>query len=77
VLIGRGIYALKEWWFTHGTVLDVVISILEKNNWPMSTDEIIKEVLKWRNVKVSTVYMNLQNKAKIERVGRNYYDLKR
>jgi hypothetical protein len=43
----------------------------------MTTDEITKEVLKERNVKVSTVYMNLQNKDRIERVGRNYYDVKR
>jgi uncharacterized protein (DUF433 family) len=43
----------------------------------MSTDEITKEVLRGRNVKVSTIYMNLQNKDRIERVGRNYYDLKR
>jgi hypothetical protein len=42
----------------------------------MSTEEITKEVLKTRNVKQTTIYMNLQNKSVVERVGRNYYQLK-
>lgn len=77
VLIGRWIYALKEWWFIPGTVLDVIINILEKNWGPMSTEDITKEVLKTRNVKQTTIYMNLQNKDKIERVWRNYYQVKK
>jgi len=77
VLIWRWIYTLKEWGFNPGTVLDVITSILEKNWEPMSTEEITKEVLKIRNVKQTTIYMNLQNKKAIERVGRNYYQLKK
>lgn len=77
VLIWRGIYALKEWGFRPGTVLDVIIDILEKNGEAMNTEEITKEVLKTRNVKQTTIYMNLQNKNMIERVGRNYYQLKK
>lgn len=77
VLIWRWIYALKEWWFNPGTVLDVITSILEKNWEPMSTENITNEVLKIRNVKQTTIYMNLQNKKAIERVGRNYYQLKK
>jgi hypothetical protein len=42
----------------------------------MNTEDIIKEVLKTRNVKQTTIYMNLQNKNIIERVWRNYYTLK-
>ncbi len=76
VLIGRWIYALKEWGFIPGTVLDVIISILEKKWKPMNTEEITKEVLKTRNVKQTTIYMNLQNKNRIERVWRNYYQVK-
>jgi len=75
VLIGRWIYALKEWGFVPGTVLDVIVSILEKKWEPMNTEEITKEVLKTRNVKQTTIYMNLQNKDKIERVWRNYYQV--
>lgn len=76
VLIWRWIYALKEWWFTPWTVLDVIVKILEKNWYAMNTEEITKEVLKTRNVKQTTIYMNLQNKKIIERVWRNYYKLK-
>lgn len=77
VLIGRWIYALKEWWFVPGTVIDVIWEVLQKNWEPMTTEDIIKEVLKVRNVKKTTIYMNLQNKKVIERVWRNYYQLKK
>jgi DNA-directed RNA polymerase delta subunit len=76
VLIGRGIYALKEWGFKPGTVLDVIVEVMKKNNGPMSTESIVTKVLKVRNVKKTTIYMNLQNKKVIERVGRNYYQAK-
>ncbi|MCD5375387.1 hypothetical protein LR010_02990 [Candidatus Gracilibacteria bacterium] len=76
ILIGRGIYALKEWGFKPGTVLDVILDILGKNGGPMTTEDIIKKVLKVRNVKKTTIYMNLQNKKAIERVGRNFYTAK-
>lgn len=76
VLIGRWIYALKEWWFIPWTVMDVIINILNKKWKPMNTEEITKEVLKIRNVKPTTIYMNLQNKMLIERVWRNYYQFK-
>lgn len=76
VLIWRWIYALKEWWFIPWAVIDVIETILKKNNWPMTTEQIIEWVLKTRKVKKTTIYMNLQNKNIIERVWRNYYQLK-
>lgn len=77
VLVGRWIYALKEYGFTPGTVLDVIVEVLTKNGEPMKTEDIIKEVLKTRNVRESTIYMNLQNKSVIERVWRNFYTLRK
>lgn len=77
VLIGRGIYVLKEWGYKPGTVIDVIIDILSKVKWPLSTDAIIAKVLKTRKVKSSTVYMNLQDRKHIERVWRNLYQLKK
>lgn len=76
VLIGRGIYVLKEWGYKAGTVLDVIIDVLGKTKAPLKTEEIINRVLKVRQVKNSTIYMNLQNKQYVERVGRNMYKLK-
>ncbi|MGE4444250.1 MAG: sigma factor-like helix-turn-helix DNA-binding protein [Candidatus Altimarinota bacterium] len=77
VLVGRGIYALKDWGiYKPGTVLDVITDIMKKAGEPMSTEDIIAKVLKVRKVKNTTIYMNLQNKKIIQRVGRNYYQLK-
>ncbi len=73
ILIGRGIYVLKEWGYKDGTVLDVILEIFKKVNTPLSTEEITNRVLKVRQVKITTIYMNLQNKKHIERVGRNLY----
>ncbi len=77
VLIWRWIYVLKEWGYKPGTVLDVIIDVFNKAKLPMSTEEIITKVLKVRQVKTSTIYMNLQNRKYIERVGRNMYQLKK
>lgn len=68
VLIGRGIYVLKEWGYKDGTVLDVILDIFAKAKMPLSTEEITARVLKIRQVKTTTIYMNLQNKKHIERV---------
>jgi Fe2+ or Zn2+ uptake regulation protein len=67
---------LKEWWYKPWTVLDVILDIFYKAKSPLSTEDIIAKVLKTRKVKTSTIYMNLQNKQQIERVGRNMYQLK-
>ncbi len=76
VLIGRGIYVLKEWGYRPGTVLDVIMDIFQKAKSSLSTEDIISRVLKVRQVKTSTIYMNLQNRQYIERVGRNMYQIK-
>lgn len=77
VLIGRGIYALRAWGYTAGTVQDVILEIFNQLKKPMSSDEITAEVLKTRIVKSNTIYMNLQNKKIFERVGRNLYQPKK
>jgi hypothetical protein len=76
VLIGRGIYVLKDWGYKDGTVLDVILDIFKKAGTPLSTEEVTARVLKIRQVKTTTIYMNLQNKKHIERVGRNLYQSK-
>lgn len=76
VLIWRWLYALKEWGFKSWAVIDVIVDILKKSKEALSTESIIKNVLKVRKVKKTTIYMNLQNKDIIERVWRNFYNLK-
>jgi hypothetical protein len=66
VLVGRGLYALKEWGYTNGVVRDVIKNIL-KNNTSLSKEEIIKRVLKERYVKENTILVNLQNRNYFKR----------
>jgi DNA-directed RNA polymerase delta subunit len=72
VLVGRGLYALREWGFEPGTVADVIESIL-KEKGPLSKKEIINEVAKQRTVKVGTISLNLQKMPYFVRVGRAVY----
>lgn len=62
VLVGRGIYALREWGYEQGVVKDIVLKILKENKKPLSRQEIVKQVLSQRLVKESTVLANLQDK---------------
>ncbi len=61
VLVGRGIYALKEWGYESGQVKDVIARIL-KGNSPLTQSEILEKVLKQRLVKENTILLNLSNK---------------
>ncbi|MEK7505271.1 MAG: sigma factor-like helix-turn-helix DNA-binding protein [Patescibacteria group bacterium] len=61
VLVGRGLYALKEWGYTSGVVKDVIKEILRKHG-PLSKEEIVEKLLKERYVKENTIAVNLQNK---------------
>ncbi len=75
VLIGRGIYALKEWGFERGTVADIIAEVLKKANEPLHRDEIVKRVLKSRQVKETTILLNLQGKPQFKRVAKATYAL--
>jgi hypothetical protein len=76
VLVGRGIYALKEWGYTPGTVADVIEEILKNSEGPMHKNDIIKKVLEKRFVRKNTILLNLQEKPQFERVVRAVYRLK-
>jgi hypothetical protein len=75
VLIGRGIYALKEWGFKKGTVSDVIAEVLRKEAGPLHRDEIVRRVLKSRQVKETTILLNLQSKPQFKRVAKATYTL--
>lgn len=75
VLVGRGIYALKEWGYKKGTVADVIAEILKKAEEPLHRDEIVKRVLKNRYVKETTILLNLQGKPQFKRVAKATYSL--
>jgi hypothetical protein len=75
VLIGRGIYALKEWGYKKGTVSDVIAEVLKKESGPLHRDEIVRRVLKTRRVKETTILLNLQGKPQFKRVAKATYTL--
>lgn len=75
VLIGRGIYALNEWGYNKGTVSDIITDILKKEGGPLHRDEIVKRVLKHRQVKETTILLNLQGKSQFKRVAKATYEL--
>ena len=75
VLVGRGIYALKEWGYKKGTVADVITDVLKKAGEPLHRDEIVKRVLKDRYVKETTILLNLQGKSQFKRVAKATYTL--
>ncbi|HEY1085246.1 MAG TPA: sigma factor-like helix-turn-helix DNA-binding protein [Candidatus Saccharimonadales bacterium] len=75
VLIGRGIYALDSWGYSKGTVSDIITDVLKKNGAPMHRDEIVKAVLKSRQVKETTILLNLQSKPQFKRVSKATYEL--
>lgn len=60
VLVGRGLYALKQWGYQAGVVREVIQDILTKEG-PLTKDEIIDRVLKERYLKRNTIMVNLQN----------------
>ncbi|MDO8548138.1 MAG: hypothetical protein Q7R71_00490, partial [bacterium] len=66
VLVGRGMYALKEWGYVQGVVRDVIRNIL-RDSGPLTKDQIIEKVLKERHVKPGTVVVNLQNQKYFKR----------
>jgi hypothetical protein len=75
VLIGRGIYALKDWGYQKGTVADIITDILKKEGGPLHRDEIVRRVLKHRQVKETTILLNLQGKQRFKRVAKATYAL--
>lgn len=75
VLVGRGIYALKEWGYEKGTVADIISDILRREGGALHRDEIVKRVLQSRYVKETTILLNLQGKSQFKRVAKATYAL--
>ncbi|MBD3299848.1 MAG: hypothetical protein GF347_00675 [Candidatus Moranbacteria bacterium] len=74
VLIGRGVYAIKDWNYFPGTVRDVLVNILKnKKGRRTRKDELIEETLKQRQVEVSTIILNLSNSKVFKKKGNYYY----
>ncbi len=76
VLVGRGLYALREWGFKEGYVRDIIHEILAKAGSPMRKEEILEKVLSQRFVKENTILLNLNNKKYFVKDSLQRYQIK-
>ena len=76
VLVGRGMYALKNWGYAEGVVKDIISELLKKEGGAMTKEKIIEKVLKERMVKPNTVAINLENKAHFKKLADGRFSLK-
>lgn len=74
VLVGRGMYALKDWGLAAGTVCDLIVQVLKENDGPMKRQDIINAVLAKRDIRIGTISLNLQKYEFFKRVGRAVYE---
>lgn len=75
VLVGRGLYGLKEHGFEPGTAKEVIHRILKKHG-PMTSKALIDAVQKERFFKYNTILVNLQNREIFERTKEGVYKVR-
>lgn len=76
VLVGRGLYGLKDWGYEQGTVADVIKEILTQAAGPLTREEIIKKTMDKRLVKKTTIILALMNKDLFDRTEDGKYRMK-
>mgnify|MGYP006274677013 CR=1 FL=1 len=74
VLVGRGLYALKEWGYTSGVVRDVIRELIASHG-PLTKDAIIDKVKKERYVKDNTIFVNLNDRTTFKKNSDGTYSL--
>ncbi len=75
ILVGRGIYALKEWGYKPGVVAKVLVQILKKEDRTMTRDELVEKVLEQRIVKKNTIHLALTDKSTFNKLPDGTYAL--
>jgi len=74
VLVGRGLYSLREFGIEPGTTVEILHGLLKKNG-PMTAESIIKFVSNQRILKRNTILINLQNKKRFKKLDGNKYHI--
>ncbi|MFA7662380.1 MAG: sigma factor-like helix-turn-helix DNA-binding protein [Patescibacteria group bacterium] len=75
ILVGRGIYALKEWGVEPGTVSQLIEKIITEAGEPVSRKDIIDKILSQRIIKKQTILITLSNKNKFKKMPEGKYAL--
>ncbi len=76
VLVGRGMYALKDWGYEPGVVKDVISKVLKEAEKPLTKEEVLERVSQRRYVKENTVFLNLHDKKNFERDSEGRYTVR-
>ncbi len=71
VLVGRGLYGLKNWGYEGGTVEDVIEKILKKQG-PLPQKDVVEEVMKKKKVKKATILINLHSSPRFKKTAEGY-----
>lgn len=74
VLVGRGMYGLKESGLMPGTAKDVIARILLEKG-PLRSKDIINLVLQERFLKENTILLNLQNRKSFKKLPDGKYNI--
>jgi len=74
VLVGRGLYALKDWGYEPGVVREVISNMLKGG--ALSKEQIIETVSAKRFVKSNTILINLENKKHFKKLPDGRYSLR-
>ena len=75
VLVGRGLYALREWGYEPGTVRDVLVSLFKESRRPLARHEVVQLAGEKRLVKPQTILLNLQDRTVFRRTDDGKYTL--
>lgn len=75
VLVGRGIYGLREFGLLPGTAKEVLAHFIKRHG-PLPSKDLMKLVLQERFFKEGTLLINLQNKEYFKRLSDGRYALK-
>jgi len=75
VLVGRGMYALREQGYEPGTVREVIARIL-RSKGPLASKEVVNMVNKQRILKENTILLGLQNRRFFKRLDDGRYHVK-
>ncbi|MEK7512701.1 MAG: sigma factor-like helix-turn-helix DNA-binding protein [Patescibacteria group bacterium] len=75
VLVGRGMYGLREHGFVPGTVREVIARLLKKNG-PLPAHEVVARVNQERFLKENTILLSLQNRKFFRRLDDGRYHVK-
>ncbi len=75
VLVGRGMYGLREWGQVGGTVKDLINIVINESGEKMKKEDIVRKVLELRDVKENTVLVNLNNPKLFKKLADNHYNV--